>query len=119
MVNTKKRTVSKRRWTEADDDFLIQMVGRHVPRAQMAKVMDRTEKAIIDRLHRTHREAWLESDHPESQPRISTSAATPAIDLSVMEAKIDTLIDTVGRVDQKLAKLLSELHGQPQDEAQR
>lgn len=108
-----KKTGTKRRWIDEDDQFLLQMVNRHVSRKKMAEVMGRTEKAITDRLTRTHREAWSASNHPESRHRKPDRDTT---DVERLESKIDGLSQAVQRIDTMLAKLLSELHGQPQDE---
>lgn len=80
----------KKAWNDDDDRLLVDLARRHVPTETIGTLLGRTKRAVTDRLHRHHPEAWAASGHPEAnaKPRVKEQ---PSSDLERLEAKIDYL----------------------------
>lgn len=100
-MSDEKLTNERKAWSQADDDLLLLLVQRHTPKSAMVPVLQRTERSIVDRLHRHHKAVWNASGHPESAP---TSSGT--------DDALERLEKTLENVDRTLTGICRSL-GRP------
>lgn len=105
-MSDEKLANERKMWSQQDDDLLLLLVERHTPKAAMVPVLQRTERSIVDRLHRHHKAAWNASGHPESSPTPKTSEDT-AEALEGMRMAIAEMCHSLGEPSEILERLRS------------
>jgi hypothetical protein len=113
-TTTMKPTNDHKQWGD-DDRLLLDMIARHIPKATMAMVLGRSERAITERIREHHTPAWISSGHPESAPVILPHAiggmAQNAMERhQVLDAKLDRLTSMV----EMLLRALGEERAEPE-----
>lgn len=102
--------MAAKHWTTDDESLLLMLWKRKKPAAEIASLLDRTERACKNRIRDQHPQTWEKVDHPDNpRKRAPAQKLPPDQDmadvrdaLSALSAKIDGVRELLLLLDGRL-----------------